>query len=987
MNNKKNLLKYIFGGAFVALITAAIVLLIVCMQNAIGNNLLAQQSSNLLESTRYALQNSEQQRFMVETVTEKEWQARVDCVAAVYCIYEEEVEGELREVYEEYAASLVDYDEAIDFFAVNEDKEIFLSTNPDLYGQKLDVYSFYPDINFKVYSSECDQIEDYAIFIICDGDVMAEKVDAVTANQTCFMAADEEFESVFSFAINRDDGIIYYLNVNGEDYSGMNYAEAGIPVKIFTEDELEECSIFDGEYTVKAEDFDSEIYGNLRICTAFKRDQTRYLQLVNWTIYMTVLACILVGCYCLFLRQDNKSSRGQKLGMALRLEAIALVFIMGVTLLTQTLNGLSISKSDLSRDLEALSKTVSEDNEIDALQKEYISEMTVETVEVMSLMFSTICSDLQGYDEIPHIYYDDDANYVREPITDLYGHPLKSFENSDPLVTLSGAYLGADMQVINRDGYTIASSGRSWHYKLMDEEEEFRNAIYDVIDGKSGPYVNVSYDENGISNGITIALQTSLYTQDIDGETIYCDEEDYELLPGEVDMQNAAILVNIKDKDFSLEDSEVRAESIVKQFEIMTGYDFNLYEDEEQLEHIQENGSINRFKREGGTRYFIYEAAMDELGKVVSVYMPTDDVFYFRGFATLFYTVSTAIVLFVMALLLTGLKPYESGEEREAVEFNQYTKISYIPWKKRSPREKTRTLFKILMLAAVLALAAEIFAIGKSRDDSSVIYYLMSGEWERGINFYSMLALGICIFSALSIYLIVSEIIAIISSRREIYEQIRFKAVRSIIGIVLFCGALLISLYLFGMDVKGMFASAGIMAAVIAYASKDSIANFVDTLSLIFSDKVRIGELVTIGSFTGFVTDIGFKNTKLRSYGGDIKYIQNSSFKDFVNTSRENSDVIVEFQLDINQDPETIEQVINNAIPKISAEIPHLKAPIKYLGINATSSDAMTVMLWASCHETAKGGIRRKMIAEFIKVFRENGVRFAYPKLEYWERE
>ena len=975
---KKNILKPILLAVLIIALLAATVGLLAVAQLKAGNERIEAGGENLLNATVYALLKNEHQRLVVESMTESEWQARANCIADILSFDIDETTDEEIAIYEEEARLAIDYDEALVLFMTDEDGKIFLSTDRSFYNKKFDAEKFYPGVNCDVYSKECVQMEGCTLYIICDRDIIEDNISAVTGMENCFRSAVIGEETAFSFAVDKDSGNFCYFNNGSKNMTGASYTASGLPESILTENDVDSCMIYDETYSVKSRDFESDQYGNLRVCVAYKTNQRGYLQLINWTVLIAILAAVLICSFCLFMRKEGEKDNGRRRRLVMQLICMVMIVSAFVTFLAQTLDSLSFTTGELSANLDLLSESLTNDAEAFELQNEYLFDTVLSTGETMSEVFEAVCGDLQGWDEIRHTYYDDVSEYVREPITDLYGHPLQSLEQSDPLTILSEAYMDADIQVINRDGNCIASSGRDWYYRLINEDETTQKTIYDVIDGKSSSYIQLTYSEDGISDGMIVVVPTTLYTQDIDGETVYCFPEDYEMSTENVDAQDAVMLIKLSDSRLSLESLELREEIIVKQYEMIQDCDIELYADEEQYEHISTYGVLNKFGTESGGRCFNYKDILADRGKVVEVCVPTASIFSTRGIMTAISVIVTFAGLLIIGLVMSGLKPCDNTAlQAEENSDDRHAGVVYKPWKLRNAREKTKTMFKVLMLAAVVALGIEIIALSRNSDSNSVIYYLFSGEWERGVNFYSVFALGTGIFSALSVYLIVSEIMALFSSRSEAYKQIRFSMAKTMLGAVLFCIVILVALYFFGMDIKGMFASAGIMAAIIGYASKDSISEYLSTALLIYDDKVRIGEVVTIGGFTGVIDNIGFKNTKLRNFGGDIKYISNSSFKDFVNTSREESSASISLSLDVNQDPAYIEKTITDAIPEISARISGLTGPIIYLGITSQSSGAMTVVICANCKEMNKSAVGRKMYKEFITLLQEKGIKFS----------
>ena len=99
------------------------------------------------------------------------------------------------------------------------------------------------------------------------------------------------------------------------------------------------------------------------------------------------------------------------------------------------------------------------------------------------------------------------------------------------------------------------------------------------------------------------------------------------------------------------------------------------------------------------------------------------------------------------------------------------------------------------------------------------------------------------------------------------------KALRITIAII---AAIYIIDNILNQDVKSILLGAGVGGVAIAFAAKDTIANFFGSV-MIFADRpFQIDELVKIGEHYGPVEEIGFRSTRIRTLQGHLVTIPNS---------------------------------------------------------------------------------------------------------------
>lgn len=87
---------------------------------------------------------------------------------------------------------------------------------------------------------------------------------------------------------------------------------------------------------------------------------------------------------------------------------------------------------------------------------------------------------------------------------------------------------------------------------------------------------------------------------------------------------------------------------------------------------------------------------------------------------------------------------------------------------------------------------------------------------------------------------------------------------------------LLVILSLGGVELTAVVSGLGIGGLAVALASKDSLANFFGTLSILFSDVFSQGDWIEVDGNQGTVVEIGLRVTKLRTFDNALIAIPNA---------------------------------------------------------------------------------------------------------------
>jgi MscS family membrane protein len=108
------------------------------------------------------------------------------------------------------------------------------------------------------------------------------------------------------------------------------------------------------------------------------------------------------------------------------------------------------------------------------------------------------------------------------------------------------------------------------------------------------------------------------------------------------------------------------------------------------------------------------------------------------------------------------------------------------------------------------------------------------------------------------------------------------KALRLTIAII---AILLIAENILGKSIQSLLMGAGVGGLAIAFAAKDTIANFFGSVTIFTDRPFQIGEVVKIGEHKGPVEEVGFRSTRIRTLEGHLVTIPNSVI---TNTTVEN---------------------------------------------------------------------------------------------------
>lgn len=201
--------------------------------------------------------------------------------------------------------------------------------------------------------------------------------------------------------------------------------------------------------------------------------------------------------------------------------------------------------------------------------------------------------------------------------------------------------------------------------------------------------------------------------------------------------------------------------------------------------------------------------------------------------------------------------------------------------------------------------------------------------------------------------------------------------IKNILKYVVYIFVILAILSVYGVDTTGIIASLGIAGLVIGLALQDIIADFVAGIFILFDDQYTIGDVVEINGFKGEVIGFGLMSTKIKNATGDVLILSNSSFKEVINFSRNNVNLIVTLDVAYNTDIDKLEKVLKDLEEDVK-KMENTTGTYNLLGVNEFSSSSIKYLVSIVCKPNCQYQIKRDYLKLIKKTFEKNNIEIPY---------
>lgn len=204
--------------------------------------------------------------------------------------------------------------------------------------------------------------------------------------------------------------------------------------------------------------------------------------------------------------------------------------------------------------------------------------------------------------------------------------------------------------------------------------------------------------------------------------------------------------------------------------------------------------------------------------------------------------------------------------------------------------------------------------------------------------------------------------------------------VKNVIKYVIAVIVIIMILDLYGVNTASLIASLGVATAILGLAFQDTIKDFLAGIFLIFDNAYAVGDWVKIDDFSGEVVALGLKNTKVKSYTGEVMVLSNSSFTKVINYNLNHSKAMIYIPVSYNVKIEELESVLLK-VKKIVEKDKDIYC-MDLLGIDSFDDSCMKYAVVIDCSSMTHFGGKRKVLREIKIAFDEKGIEIPYNQID-----
>ena len=846
----------------------------------------------------------------------------------------------------------------------------------------------------------------------------------------------------FMFAVNTEDNSFIYYENGDEVLTGQNALENGLSEEALTDGYTGTQMINGRRYHCVSRQFGNSTVICAVAATDIILANDRYV--LFWSIAVFVLVMIMCLAYAVIVRNDfvRNAVETEKVYFGknkenplifdksvfrkvfpLMLAGVFLIF--GITYYTQTLLEISQGIDNSKLALDEVTSRYEESLVNRKVIQDYYNNLFLSKARLISYLIEEDPSVLNEETARFHSVYDENGDRVF--LLDDEGNHLRSVSGSARLQELCDANDIDSVYIFDEDGRTIATNTPNWFFTISHDPEAQSYEFLQVLDGRKDTLIQDAMTSDVGEDSQFVGVIFNYYTSvNENGETVYRSHFDYEADETGTIHKHRSLLqigMNTELSERLLASTDVRS---VLSSDMLYGGFIVLFSAEEGNPCVYSpvEASIGKtaaelgvspkafsgldyygFTRVNGVQYFQYFRYTS--GYYIGTAIPRSNMYQTRTIVSLI----TSLVSLFMILFLSGTVTFTTKEEEYLYETMSDTVSGngldsaifsiilpsghrastvkaaarwdnrHISWSERSPEQKLQVMLSVVGGILIAYVLVAVFGVNRFFSDNSIIHYILSGDWDRGVNVFAFSACSlVMIFTAVGIALFripVRVITQLLGARGETIGHLTLSIVKygGSLGALFYC------LYLAGMDSFNLLASAGVLSLVIGLGAQSLIKDILAGIFIVFEGEFRVGDIVTISGFRGTVMDIGLRTTKIMAADGNIKIFNNSEISGVLNMTKETSVAAATIAIEYGQDIDYVEEVLNRELPLLAEKNDAIIDGPTYLGVSELGDSGISLIVIARCSEQNVRGVNRFLNKELLQIFYRNGINVPFPNV------
>ncbi|ERT05399.1 mechanosensitive ion channel family protein [Lyngbya aestuarii BL J] len=214
-------------------------------------------------------------------------------------------------------------------------------------------------------------------------------------------------------------------------------------------------------------------------------------------------------------------------------------------------------------------------------------------------------------------------------------------------------------------------------------------------------------------------------------------------------------------------------------------------------------------------------------------------------------------------------------------------------------------------------------------------------------------------------------------------------ALSQLTSVIAYGLATILSLSVLGLSTEGL-ASAGVITLIATYIFQPHITNVIRGCLILLTDQFAVGDVIVVGSVSGFVERMNLYMTHLRGEEGRLISIPNANIDVVQNLTKEWSRVDFKIEIAYDADVKHALEVIHKVAEEMRSE-PQWQdlmiEPASILGVDGITHNGVLIQVWIKTQPIQQWAVGREFRLRIKLAFDREGIAIGMPQRLLWRHD
>ncbi|HSB17280.1 MAG TPA: mechanosensitive ion channel family protein [Bryobacteraceae bacterium] len=206
---------------------------------------------------------------------------------------------------------------------------------------------------------------------------------------------------------------------------------------------------------------------------------------------------------------------------------------------------------------------------------------------------------------------------------------------------------------------------------------------------------------------------------------------------------------------------------------------------------------------------------------------------------------------------------------------------------------------------------------------------------------------------------------------------------RRTLSVLIWTGALVMSLKEAGFDIGPILAGAGVVGLAVGFGAQNLVRDTISGLFMLIENQVRVNDVAVINGTSGLVEEINLRTTVLRGADGTVHVFPNGVITSLSNMTREYSYYVLDIGVAYKEDTDNVMAVLKDIAAQMMKEDRYnvlILEPLEVLGVDRFAESAVIIKARIKTLPIQQWTVGREMNRRIKKRFDELGIEIPFPQ-------